>query len=179
MSRVGKKPIPVSKGVEVRVDGGVVRVKGPKGELSYSVPSCLTVKLEKDSVVVERASEERKVKALHGLARSLIANMIRGVSEGYEKALELEGVGYRASKSGDKLVLAVGYSKPVEIAPAPGIQIEVPKPSTIVVKGPDKQLVGQVAANIRKVRPPEPYQGKGIRYAGEKIRRKAGKTGKK
>ena len=179
MSRVGKKPIMIPQGVEVRIEGGAVRVKGPKGELSRSISDVLQVEIGDGEVVVNRTSEDRKARALHGLTRTLIANMIHGVTAGYEKTLELEGVGYRASKAGDKLVLAVGYSKPVEVSPPPGITIDVPKPTSVVVKGFDKCAVGQVAANIRKVRPPEPYLGKGIRYAGEKIRRKAGKAGKK
>lgn len=179
MSRVGKQPIPVPSGVQVTVTGPEVRVKGPKGELSYEVPTAVSARLEEGRLLVNRGDDDRQSRALHGLARSLLANMVQGVSGGFERGLELQGTGYRASKAGAKLVLNVGYSHPVEIDPPVGIDIEVPTPTTVVVKGANKQAVGQVAANIRAVRPPEPYLGKGIRYAGERVRRKAGKAGKK
>jgi len=179
MSRVGMKPIAVPPNVDVMIDGDSVAVKGPKGELSRKIHQDVKVVLEDGRVLVSRPSESKVHKSLHGLTRSLIANMVEGVSTGYQKALELVGVGYRASKSGDKLVLAVGYSKPVEFDPPEGIEIEVPNPTYVVVRGSDKEVVGETAARIRRVRPPEPYQGKGIRYAGEKVRRKVGKAGKK
>jgi len=179
MSRVGKRPVPIPPGVEVKVDGNVVYVKGPKGELSRRVPDVMRVHIEHGRLVVERAADDRRTRSLHGLTRSLVANMITGVTQGYQKGLELIGVGYRASKSGRNLSLAVGYSKPVEIEPPPGIEFEVVNPTYVLVKGFDKETVGEVAAKIRRVRPPEPYQGKGIRYAGERVRRKEGKAGKK
>lgn len=179
MSRVGRVPVKIPAGVTVEVRGNAVVVKGPKGELSREFHPDMTIKVEAGSVIVERPSDEKKHKSLHGLTRSLIANMVEGVTKGYEKSLELVGVGYRAAKGGRKLTLTVGYSHPVEIDPPEGIEFEVPNPTLIVVKGKDKELVGQMAASIRDVRPPEPYQGKGIRYAGEKVRRKAGKAGKK
>jgi large subunit ribosomal protein L6 len=175
---VGKKPIPVPAGVEVRVEDGRVRVKGPKGELEHRLPEGIAASLEDGRVVVSRAGDERELRALHGLTRTLLANMVEGVTRGFEKSLELVGTGYRAAKSGQRLVLTVGYSHPVEISPPPGIEIDVPNPSAVTVRGVDKQQVGQVAARIRAVRPPEPYLGKGIRYAGERVRRKVGKTGK-
>ena len=179
MSRVGRVPVKIPAGVTVEVRGNAVVVRGPKGELSREFHPDMTIKVEAGSVIVERPSDEKKHKSLHGLTRTLIANMVEGVTKGYEKSLELVGVGYRAAKGGRKLTLTVGYSHPVEIDPPEGIEFEVPNPTLIVVKGRDKELVGQMAASIRDVRPPEPYQGKGIRYAGEKVRRKAGKAGKK
>lgn len=178
MSRIGRMPIEIPQGVEVQVDGNVVRVKGPKGELVQGFHPDMQITVADGRVVVTRPSDERLHRSLHGLTRTLIANMVEGVTKGYSRTLEIEGVGYRATKSGEKLVLTVGYSHPVEIVPPPGIEIEVPSPNRIVVKGLDKQLVGEVAARIRAVRKPEPYQGKGIHYENEKIRRKAGKTGK-
>jgi len=179
MSRIGRKPVKVPSGVQVTVDGNVVRVKGPKGELSREIHQDMSVKVQGDELIVERPSDEDFHRALHGLTRALVQNMVDGVTKGFSKSLELVGVGYRAAKSGNKLVLTVGYSHPVEMVPPPGIEIEVPNPTTIVVKGANKELVGQFAANVRRVRPPEPYLGKGIKYAGEHIRRKVGKTGKK
>lgn len=179
MSRVGTKPVAVPPNVDVEIDGSSVKVKGPKGELSRRIHQDIKVNLEDGRILVERPSESKVHKSLHGLTRSLIANMVEGVSDGYQKALELVGVGYRASKAGDRLVLSVGYSKPVEFDPPEGIQIDVPSPTSVVVKGSDKEKVGEIAARIRRVRPPEPYQGKGIRYAGERVRRKVGKAGKK
>jgi large subunit ribosomal protein L6 len=172
-------PIDVPQGVDVEIQANNhVCVKGPKGELSQVLPSEMRILLSEGRILVERPSDEKRHRSLHGLTRTLIANMVVGVTKGFSKNLEIEGVGYRATKSGDKLVLAVGYSHPVEIDPGPGIEFEVPAPTRIVVKGLDKQRVGEVAAEIRAVRKPEPYQGKGIRYEKERIRRKAGKTGK-
>jgi len=178
MSRIGKRPVVIPKGVTVQVEGNTIRVKGPKGELSRPLHKDMTVAVEGDQISVSRPSDSDEHKALHGLTRSLVANMVQGVSKGYEKSLELVGVGYRASKAGRKLVLSVGYSQPKEIDPPAGVEFDVPNPAAIVVKGPDKEAVGQIAANVRKVRPPEPYKGKGIRYLGETVRRKAGKAGK-
>jgi large subunit ribosomal protein L6 len=179
MSRLGRLPVAVPEGVQISVDGNVVKVKGPKGELSREFDRSMKVTVGNGSVIVERPSDEKIHKSLHGLTRALVANMITGVTKGFEKGLELVGVGYRASKSGRKLVITVGFSHPVEIDPPEGIEFEVPNPTLVMVKGRDKEAVGQMAASIRDVKPPEPYQGKGIRYAGEKVRRKAGKAGKK
>ncbi|MGX1901984.1 large subunit ribosomal protein L6 [Thermolongibacillus altinsuensis] len=178
MSRVGKKPLEIPAGVTVTVNGNTVTVKGPKGELTRTFHPDMTIKLEGNVLTVERPSDEKLHRALHGTTRSLLANMVEGVSKGYEKALELVGVGYRASKQGKKLVLNVGYSHPVEIEPEEGLEIEVPAQTKIIVKGADKQRVGELAAKIRAVRAPEPYKGKGIRYEGEVVRLKEGKTGK-
>lgn len=178
MSRIGKKPIPVPAGVEVTIEGNTVRVRGPKGELLRTVHKDITITREGDVLKVSRASDEGPCRALHGLTRTLVANMIEGVTKGYSKALEINGVGYRAAKQGRKLVMQLGYSHPVEIEPPAGIEFEVPAPTKIVVHGLDKELVGEVAADVRRRRPPEPYKGKGIRYEGEKLRRKVGKTGK-
>lgn len=178
MSRIGKKPIPVPAGVEFKVDGNTASVSGPKGQLVQEIPAGIKVVLENGTVIVERPNDEKKFRALHGLTRSLVANMVEGVSNGYAKALEINGVGYRAAKQGNKLVLTVGYSHPVEIEPFSGIEFEVPTPNKVIVKGIDKQKVGQMAAIIRGVREPEPYKGKGIRYENEYVRRKAGKAGK-
>lgn len=178
MSRIGKLPVTVPSGVQVTIDGRSVSVKGPKGELKYRLTSRVQVEVVDGLIVVTTRDNDRESRALHGLTRSLLANMVQGVSEGYQKALEIHGTGYRAAKSGSKLVLSVGYSHSVEIAPPDGIEIEVSASNAIVIKGADKQQVGQVAANIRSVRKAEPYLGKGIKYAGERIRRKAGKAGK-
>lgn len=178
MSRIGKQPIPLPAGVEINIDGNVVRVKGAKGELSRTLPEDMNIAVEDGHVVVTRPSDQPKHRALHGLTRSLVANMVTGVTEGFHRNLEIRGVGYRASMQGKKLVLAVGYSHPVELDPPAGIEIEVPRPTQIVVRGIDKELVGEVAARIRRTRPAEPYLGKGIRYEGERVRRKAGKAGK-
>lgn len=177
MSRVGKQPVEIPDGVTVTVDGDVVRVKGPKGELSQQVRPEMTVEVADGEVRVERTADDRKQRAFHGLTRSLIANMITGVTEGYRKALEIVGIGYRAEKKGGALVLNVGFSHPVEYAEPEGIAISTDGPTVIVVEGSDKQQVGQVAAELRAIRPPEPYKGKGIRYQGEHVRRKAGKAG--
>jgi len=178
MSRIGKLPVPIAKGVQVEIDGQAVRVKGPKGELNRDFPAGITMRLDDSQVNVERADDQKRTRALHGLSRSLLANMVAGVSEGFTKTLELQGVGYRATQAGEKVTLAVGFSHPVEVTPPPGIQLEVEGNNRVHVRGIDKELVGQVAANIRKVRKPEPYKGKGIRYLGERVRRKAGKAGK-
>jgi len=178
VSRIGKQPVPIPAGVEVNVGDSEVVVKGPKGQLSQPLLPGIRINVDNGHVVVERTSDEKRHRAMHGLARSLVANMVEGVTKGYQKNLELKGVGYRAQMQGKNLVLSVGYSHPVEIAPPEGIELEVPQPTKIVVKGIDKQLVGQVAADIRAVRPPEPYLGKGIMYEGERIRRKAGKSGR-
>jgi large subunit ribosomal protein L6 len=175
MSRIGKRPIEVPSGVTVTVDPGRVTVHGPKGELRQVVPQRISIAQEDSTITVTRPTERGEDRALHGLTRTLVANMVEGVTTGFEKKLELQGVGYRASLHGTDLELLVGYSHPVKIKPRQGIEFEVPAPTQIVVRGIDKQLVGQTAAEIRKVRPPEPYKGKGIRYEGEYVRRKVGK----
>ena len=177
MSRIGKKPIEVPAGVEVNIEGNVVQAKGPRGELTRSLPRAISVRQDGNTLFVERSSDSRQHRSLHGLSRTLVMNMVEGVSKGFERALELTGVGYRAAKQGDKLVLTVGYSHPVEIVPEPGLSIEVPAPNRIVVRGIDKEAVGNLAARIRAVRPPEPYKGKGIKYEGERVRHKVGKAG--
>ncbi len=178
MSRIGRMPVEIPNGVEVKIDGQTVTVRGPKGTLTQEFHPDMVIALEGNTVTVQRPSDDKKHRALHGLTRSLIANMIEGVTKGYQKNLEISGVGYRAALQGTKLVLSMGFSHPVEFEPAPGIEFEVPAPTRITVRGIDKQLVGETAAQIRAVRPREPYLGKGIRYAGEHIRRKAGKAGK-
>lgn len=178
MSRVGKQPIPIPTGVEVNVRRSAVRVKGPKGELEIEAVPSISVSVEDSNVLVERAGESREDRALHGLTRALVANMVHGVTQGYRKTLELHGTGYRAQLTGSKLVMQLGHSHPVEFAAPQGVDIEVENPTTIHVDGIDKRLVGQVAANIRASRPVEVYLGKGIRYRGEYVRRKAGKAGK-
>ncbi len=175
MSRIGKQPIPVPDGVEVDVKPGLVAVKGPKGELSQPVSRDMKVELSDGTLTVERPTNRGEHRALHGLTRSLIANMIEGVTNGYEKRLEIQGVGYRAQLKGKGLEMALGFSHPVEVEAPEGIEFEVPQPTQVVVRGIDKQLVGEVAARIRKRRPPEPYKGKGVRYAGEHVSRKVGK----
>jgi large subunit ribosomal protein L6 len=175
MSRIGKQPITVPEGVEVTVETGLVRVKGPKGELEERVSRDMAVKQENGEVVVTRPSDRGDHRALHGLTRSLIYNMVHGVTEGFEKRLEIQGVGYRAQLQGKKLVMSLGYSHPVEIEAPDGIEFEVPAPTQVVVRGISKQAVGEAAAIIRKQRPPEPYKGKGIRYQGEYVARKVGK----
>jgi large subunit ribosomal protein L6 len=175
MSRIGRQPIPVPDGVEVEVATGLVKVKGPKGELEERVSRDITVKQENGEVVVTRPSDRGDHRALHGLTRSLIYNMVHGVTEGFEKRLEIQGVGYRAQLQGSKLVMSLGYSHPVEVEAPEGIEFEVPAPTQVVVRGISKQAVGEVAATIRKQRPPEPYKGKGIRYQGEYVARKVGK----
>ena len=175
MSRIGKRPIEIPAGVTVMVDPGRVTVHGPKGELRQQVPSRMLISLEEGTLTVARPTERGEDRSLHGLTRTLIANMVEGVTSGFEKKLEIQGVGYRATLAGTNLELAVGYSHSVRIQPREGISFEVPVPTQVVVRGIDKQLVGQTAAEIRKVRPPEPYKGKGIRYEGEHVRRKVGK----
>ncbi|HET9541876.1 MAG TPA: 50S ribosomal protein L6 [Acidimicrobiales bacterium] len=177
MSRVGQAPIPVPSGVEVKIEGRVVTVKGPKGELSRTLPEVLSITQDAGELTVDRADEERESRALHGLFRSLVANMVTGVTEGYRRGLEIVGVGYRATAQGDRaLELAVGYSHTVKVQAPEGITFEVPSNTRIDVVGIDKETVGQVAADIRAIRKPEPYKGKGIRYQGEVVRRKAGKA---
>jgi large subunit ribosomal protein L6 len=175
VSRIGKQPITVPDGVEITIEPDVVKVKGPKGELSERVSPQITVERENGEIRVSRSTDRGEHRALHGLTRSLIANMVEGVTNGYEKRLEIQGVGYRAQLQGNKLVLALGYSHPVEVEAPGGIDFEVPVPTRIVVRGISKQAVGEVAAIIRKQRPPEPYKGKGIRYEGEHVARKVGK----
>ncbi|MBQ3161014.1 MAG: 50S ribosomal protein L6 [Oscillospiraceae bacterium] len=178
MSRIGKKPITVPAGVDVKIDGATVTVKGPKGTLTNTFNADMIIKLEGTEIIVERPSENKMHKSLHGLTRTLIANMVEGVTNGYKKTLEIEGIGYRAAKQGKDLVMNLGYSHQVIVPEIDGITIEVPNNTTIVVNGIDKQVVGQIAAEIREKRPPEPYKGKGIRYQGERIIRKEGKAGK-
>jgi large subunit ribosomal protein L6 len=179
MSRIGKKPIPVPSGVDVTINGSHVAVKGPKGELALDAPTDITIAREGDEIVVNRPDDERAHRALHGLTRSLVNNMVVGVSEGFSRDLEIVGVGYRALAQGpNKLELQVGYSHSVPVEAPDGITFEVPAPNRITVRGIDKQLVGQVAADIRKIRKPEPYKGKGIRYSDERVLRKAGKSAK-
>jgi large subunit ribosomal protein L6 len=177
MSRIGKAPIDLPSGVEVSIDGDAVVVKGPKGSLTQALDPRISASVEDGVVSVTRANDERESRALHGLTRALIANMVVGVSAGYSKELQAVGVGYRGALKGSTLELQVGFSHPVQIEAPEGITFEVPEPTKFIVSGIDKQLVGQVAANIRSVRPPEPYKGKGIRYVDEYVRRKAGKAG--
>lgn len=176
MSRIGNKPVELPEKVEARLDAGILHVKGPNGALSLDVHPDMQLAVEDGAVTVTRPTDQLRHKALHGLTRSLIANMVEGVTEGYSRALEIVGVGYRAQKHGKGLTLHLGFSHPVEYATPEGIEVEVPSPTEVVVRGADKQLVGQVAAEIRGFRPPEPYKGKGVRYVGEHVRRKAGKT---
>lgn len=178
MSRVGKRPVAVPVGVEVKLDGHTMSVSGPRGTLERRLHTAMDVAVEGNVITVSRPTDNRQHRALHGLTRSLVANMVTGVTDGFRRTLEIVGVGYRATKQGRKLVLTVGYSHPVEIDPPEGVDIEVPSTTVVVVTGADKEKVGQTAANIRAVRPPEPYKGKGIRYQGEVVRRKAGKVGK-
>lgn len=178
MSRIGKQPVPVPSGVDVTIEGQTLTVKGPKGELSQTFSELMTITVEDGNVVVARPDDSREAKSLHGLTRTLISNMVTGVSDGYAKNLEIVGVGYRAALKGTDLELALGFSHPVIITPEPGISFEVPAPNRITVRGIDKQRVGQVAADIRKWRKPEPYKGKGVRYEGEYVRRKLGKAAK-
>lgn len=178
MSRIGKKPVAVPAGVEVKIDGSTVTVKGPKGTLTNTFNPEIIIKQEGAEIIVDRPSENKLHKSLHGLTRTLINNMVEGVTNGFSKSLEIEGVGYRAAKQGKNLVMNLGYSHQVIIPEIDGITIDVPNATSIVVNGIDKQVVGQFAAEIREKRPPEPYKGKGIRYAGERIIRKEGKAGK-
>lgn len=178
MSRIGKMPVPVPSGVSIDIDGRSVKVKGPKGELNRDFHERVSISLDEADAIVERVDDTRESRALHGLSRALLANMVEGVSEGYKKELEVVGVGYRAALKGRDLEMQLGFSHPVSYSAPDGITFEVPEATKIVITGIDKELVGQVAANIRKIRPPEPYKGKGVRYAGEHIRRKAGKAGR-
>lgn len=179
MSRIGRKPIQIPGGVTIVLDNSVITIQGPKGTLSRELHKDMKINVEASEITVERPSDNKLHRSLHGTTRSLIANMVNGVTEGFSKTLELVGVGYRANKTGDKVVLNVGYSHPVEINPESGIEFEVPSNTKIIVKGIDKELVGATAAKIRAVREPEPYKGKGIKYEGERILRKEGKAGKK
>lgn len=179
MSRIGRKPITIPNGVEIKQSGNVITVKGPKGELTRSLHPDMKVTVSGQEVLVERPSDEKLHRSLHGTTRSVVANMVEGVSNGFSKNLELVGVGYRAAKSGDKVTLSLGFSHPVVLEKEEGIEIEVPAPTKLVIKGIDKELIGTYAAKVRAIRKPEPYKGKGIRYENEVVRRKVGKTGKK
>lgn len=180
MSRVGKKPIGVPQGVDVMISDRVIKVKGPKGELSWVCPDKIKVSVSNGNVLVERTGDSRVERALHGLARSIVSNMVKGVSQGYQKVLEIVGIGYRAQVMGNKIVFSLGYARPVEFQLPEGIKASAdPKQTTITLSGIDKQIVGQVAADIKALRPPDSYKGKGIRYSGEYLKLKAGKTGKK
>ena len=179
MSRIGKKAIPVPKGVTITVDGQTVTVKGPKGELQRTLHRDLAIRQENGEVIIDRPSEEAKHRELHGLSRTLVANMVEGVTKGYSKQLEITGVGYKAEPRPYGLQFALGYSHPIEFRAPKGIKLTANTPTAVTIEGADKELVGQVAAEIRSLRPPEPYKGKGIKYAGEQIRRKAGKAGGK
>ncbi len=179
MSRIGRLPVDVPQGVDVQINGTNVRVKGPKGQIEHTFPASMSIKLESGQVIVKRPSDDGKHRSLHGMTRALINNMVIGVTQGFEKVLEINGVGYRAELKGKNLTINVGYSHPVEVEPPEGIVFEVEDRSKVIhIKGYDKALVGQVAADIRSIRPPEPYKGKGIKYRDERIRRKAGKVGK-
>ncbi|HLS23677.1 MAG TPA: 50S ribosomal protein L6 [Pseudogracilibacillus sp.] len=178
MSRIGFRPIEIPEGVDVKLDGETITVKGPKGELNRTISPTMDVKIDGDTITVERQSEDKQTRSLHGTTRSLINNMIEGVTKGFQKELEIIGVGYRAQLQGNKLVIGAGYSHPVEIEKEENIEFEVPQNTQIIIKGIDKEQVGRVAANIRAIRAPEPYKGKGIRYKDEYVRRKEGKTAK-
>ena len=178
MSRIGKMPISIPSGVEVKIEGQEITVKGPKGSLSHTVPAPITVVMEDNNLIVARPDDERDSRSLHGLTRTLIANNIEGVTKGFSKGLEIVGTGYRVTAKGSALEFALGYSHPILVEPPTGISFQVEGNTKITVVGIDKQAVGEVAANIRKLRKPEPYKGKGVRYAGEVVRRKAGKSGK-
>lgn len=179
MSRIGKRPIPIPKNVTVTIAAQNVAVKGPKGELSRTLPAEVEVVQEGETILVNRRNESRVARQRHGLSRTLVANMVEGVSQGFQRRLEIQGVGYRAQVQGRNLVLSVGYSHPVQIEPPDGVQLAVENNTNVIVSGTNKEIVGNIAARIRAVRPPEPYKGKGIRYSGEVVRRKAGKAGKK
>ncbi|HEY9861146.1 MAG TPA: 50S ribosomal protein L6 [Candidatus Obscuribacterales bacterium] len=179
MSRIGKRPISIPQKVTVTIEGQQVAVQGPKGELSRTLPNEVIVEQEGETLLVKRRDESRAARQRHGLCRTLVSNMVEGVSQGFQRRLEIQGVGYRAQVQGRNLVLNVGYSHPVQIEPPDGVQMAVENNTNVVVSGIDKEIVGNIAARIRAVRPPEPYKGKGIRYAGEFVRRKAGKAGKK
>jgi len=179
MSRIGKKPISIPTGVEVKLDGTAIAVKGPKGSLTRTLHADMKVTIGQEEILVERPSDEKLHRSLHGTTRSVINNMVLGVSTGFTKNLDLVGVGYRANKAGDKITLSLGFSHPVVLENVSGIEVEVPAPTKLVIKGIDKELVGTYAAKVRELRAPEPYKGKGIRYENEVVRRKVGKTGKK
>src|SRR6266498_1023370 len=180
MSRIGRKPIPVPAGVEITIDGRHIKVKGPKGELAHTLAEPISAERAEDGTLnVVRPNDERRAKELHGLSRTLVSNMVVGVTEGYRKTLEISGTGYRVTAKGGDLEFALGFSHPVLVSPPEGIKFTVERPTVFSVEGIDKQQVGEVAANIRKIRPPEPYKGKGVKYQGEVIHRKAGKAGKK
>jgi large subunit ribosomal protein L6 len=179
MSRIGKKPISLPPGVEISIENKNITVKGPKGTLCQFIPEDITIDQQESELLVMRPTDAKKHRALHGLTRALVANMVTGVTTGFEKKLEMVGVGYRAQMQGSKLVISIGFSHPVEVEPPQGIEFEVPAQTKITVKGIDKQLVGNTAAHIRAIRKPEPYKGKGLRYENEVVRRKAGKTGAK
>jgi large subunit ribosomal protein L6 len=175
MSRIGKQPIPIPPGVKIQVDGATVRAEGPKGKLAQPVPAGLTPRVADGTIVIDRSGEDRRVRALHGLARALVANMVTGVKDGFERKLEIVGIGYRAQMQGKSIQLALGYSHPVLFALPDGVTAEIDKQTAITLRGPDKAVLGQTAAKLRGLREPDPYKGKGIRYAGEVIRRKVGK----
>ncbi len=179
MSRIGKKPVSLPKGVTMTIDGSTVRVKGPRGDLERTVPAAMTIAIDGTTVTVTRPSDEAGHKALHGLTRTLVANMVEGVTTGFRKQLEIVGVGYKAEGRPYGLQLALGFSHPVDYRAPAGIKLSAPQPTSIIIEGANKEVVGQVAAELRSLRPPEPYKGKGIKYLGEQIRRKAGKTGAK
>lgn len=179
MSRIGRSPISIPAKVQIAIDGSKIAVKGPKGELSRVLPAAVTVEQEGEMLLVKRRDESRTSRQLHGLSRTLVANMVEGVSQGFQRRLEIQGVGYRAAIQGRNLNLSVGYSHPVQIVPPEGVQLAVEGNTNVIVSGFDKEIVGNIAAQIRDIRPPEPYKGKGIRYAGEVVKRKAGKSGKK
>ena len=179
MSRIGRAPVTIPKGVTISQEGNVIRVKGPKGELSRPLPADMKVSVSGESVTVERPSDEPRHRSLHGLTRSLVANMVEGVTKGFTKQLEITGVGYKAETRPYGLQMSLGFSHPVEVRAPKGVKLTATSPTAVTIEGPDKEVVGQVAAEIRKLRPPEPYKGKGIKYAGEQIRRKAGKAGGK
>lgn len=178
MSRIGRKPIAVPAGVDVKIDGSTVTVKGPKGTLTQSFHKDMAITLEGGEILVKRPTDDKEHRSLHGLTRTLVANMVEGCSNGFKKELEVNGVGYRAAKQGSNLVLTLGYSHQVIVSEVPGITIDVPAPNKVIINGPDKQQVGQFAAEVREKRPPEPYKGKGIKYVDEVIIRKEGKAGK-
>ncbi len=179
MSRIGRKPVAIPAGVDVKLNGSEITVKGPKGTLTQKLHSNMQIEVTKEEIIVTRPNDEKENRSLHGLTRTLIANMVEGVTNGYSKELEIQGIGYRAAKQGKDLVMNLGYSHQVIVPEIAGITIDVPAANKIVISGPDKQVVGQFAAEVREKRPPEPYKGKGIRYVGEYVRRKEGKAGKK
>ena len=176
MSRIGKRPVSIGKGIKIEKKDGTIKVIGPKGELSAMIPPSISVEMKDNEVVLARQTDDKSQRALHGTWRALVSNMVRGVSKGFEKKLEIVGVGYKAEMKGKKLQLVLGYSHPIVFEPPAGIKLEVPQPTNMIISGIDKQLVGQVAAKLRSFRPPEPYKGKGVKYEGEYIRRKAGKA---